>query len=96
LLETIGAGAHSTVSKCYNKKEGKYYAVKIIDQKKVTEVELELIRLEVNILLNLPHPNIAKLKETFLTRNEHYIVSELFEDKDLFEYLNEKDHCTED
>jgi serine/threonine protein kinase len=93
--EQIGAGSHSTVLRCIKKCNQKEYALKIIDKQKLTDIERELIRSEVDIMSKCNHINIIRLKETFETKTHLYIVTELVKDGDLFEFIIERRCCTE-
>jgi tRNA A-37 threonylcarbamoyl transferase component Bud32 len=93
--EEIGAGSHSIVLRCVKKQNQKEYALKIIDKQKLTEIERELIRSEVDIMSKCNHPNIIRLKETFETKTHLYIVIELVRDGDLFDFVTEHRVCTE-
>lgn len=81
--------------RCVKKENGKEYALKIINKEKLTEVEKELVRSEVDIMEKCNHPNIVKLKETFENKTSLYIVTELIGDGDLFDYVLDHKYCTE-
>lgn len=71
-------------------------AIKLIDKKKGTPEELELIKQEIMILSNLDHPNISKYYETYESPKNIYLVMEYCGGIDLFDRIvKNKDTFTE-
>lgn len=95
IKEEIGAGSHSIVQRCIKKSNLREFAIKVIDKQKLTETERELIRSEVDIMSKCNHINIIRLKETFETKTNLYIITELIKDGDLFDFVTENRKCTE-
>merc|ERR1711862_437759 len=60
--EVLGRGAFSVVKKVTSKRSGRVYAVKIIDKKNVGQ-DMNRLRIEIDILTKVKHPNIINLKE---------------------------------
>ena len=89
VLETIGRGSFSKVYKAKNKENGKLYAIKAIDKKKLLKNNMHLMNIinEIEVLRNLNHPNIVKLYEVY--ESNHYIclVMEYIQGGDLFHIL---------
>ena len=67
-------------------------AIKIIDKERLqcNKLELALINNEITILKLLNHKNIIKLYEVFESKDFIYIVTELCEGKDMFDYICNK------
>ena len=83
ILETLGKGAHSVVSKVRYKKTGNIYAIKTLDQKifQNNEKRIDFLR-EKEILYELTqknHPHIVKLYADFQDDNYIYLVFEYIE-----------------
>ena len=84
-LETIGSGAFGLVKKvCLKSNPGTIRAMKIISKKNLLKGinDANLVE-EIYILKNLDHPNIMKLYELFVDKNNFYIISEFFDQGDL-------------
>merc|ERR1719370_662535 len=67
ILNKLGRGNFAVVRKVQRKKDGKFFAAKIITKKAMKPRDLKLLGEEVKILKQLAHPNINKLIETFDT-----------------------------
>lgn len=66
------------------------FAIKMISKNHLREDNQELIDKEINILLQLNHPNIIKLRDIKKTSNNWYLVFEFCELGDLEQYMKEK------
>jgi len=96
ILNKLGRGNFAVVRKVQRKKDGMFFAAKIITKKTMKPRDLKLLGEEVNILKKLSHPNINKLIETFDTKHHLYIVLELLAGENLFENIIKKRQYTED
>jgi len=96
ILNKLGRGNFAVVRKVQRKKDGKFFAAKIITKKAMKPRDLKLLGEEVNILKKLAHPNINKLIETFDTKHHLYIVLELLQGENLFENIIKQRQYTED
>jgi serine/threonine protein kinase len=65
-------------------------AVKQIDKTKMKPIELELQKREIEVLKMSQHPNIVRLLDIFENHKFLYIVIELLEGGDMFDYLRER------
>mmetsp|Transcript_89044 Transcript_89044/g.177151 ORF Transcript_89044/g.177151 Transcript_89044/m.177151 type:complete len:537 (-) Transcript_89044:171-1781(-) len=72
----IGAGGFGTVWNCKHILTDNDRAVKIVAKTQVKE-DMEFVFTEVEILLTLDHPNIAKLYEYFEDQGQLFMVTEL-------------------
>jgi len=70
-------GAFSVVKKVTSKRSGRVYAVKIIDKKNVGQ-DMNRLRIEIDILTKVKHPNIINLKEIMEDEDTLYIITELY------------------
>mmetsp|Transcript_433 Transcript_433/g.512 ORF Transcript_433/g.512 Transcript_433/m.512 type:complete len:604 (-) Transcript_433:1957-3768(-) len=93
--EQVGSGKFSKVYLGYDLKNEERWAVKVIDKRKLNEVELELLRCEIAIMRLIHHPNVVMMKDIFDTKTTLYIVMELVEGGELFEKLVEEKHFSE-
>ena len=81
----LGEGGSGTVYKGYEKESKKFYAFKEIDKSKVKDKNF-LIN-EVRYSLKLKHPNIINIYEVYENKDYIYLVMDLYEDGDLFDYI---------
>jgi len=81
----VGEGSYSTVRKCVNVQTGEQFAVKIIPKTNLLENDKDNIKVEIQLLSKLNHPNIIKLIETFEDDENLYLVMELMP-QDLLHY----------
>ena len=87
-IEIIGKGMYGKVLKALNKKENKYYAIKSLNFKDISEKERINIETEVNFLKELKHPNIVLYKDSFIDENNNLnIVTSFCEGGDLYKKL---------
>ncbi len=87
VIGVVGEGAYGIVYKCKNKETGKYVAIK-----KFKETEDELVKKtmkrELKMLQQLKHENIVEFQESFIHKNNLFLVFEFLE-KNLLEVLEE-------
>ena len=88
----IGSGTFAVVKKCKRKKDGKEFAVKIIDKRHLTGRELVGLKYEIKILQTMKHRNIMQAVDVFEDRKRVKIVLELCEGGDLFDQMLEMPH----
>ena len=87
-IEIIGQGMYGEVYKALNKIENKYYAIKILNFKDITDKEKHNIEMEVNLLKELKHPNIVLYKDSFLDKNNNLnIITNFCEGGDMYKKL---------
>lgn len=82
---------------CTERETGAQYACKSISKKKLrTQVDIEDVRREVEIMRHLPtHPNIVTLKDTYEDDGAVHLVMELCEGGELFDRIVARGHYTE-
>ncbi|CAN1833541.1 Calcium-dependent protein kinase 24 [Linum perenne] len=97
LERELGRGEFGITYECVDKETGEKYACKTISKAKLrTEIDVEDVRREVEIMRHLPeHPNIVKFKEAYEDKEKIYLVMELCEGGELFDRIVAKGHYTE-
>jgi len=93
--QVIGEGAFGRVQKCKHKETGNVFAVKIINQLEMSQVEKVRLQYEIDILKNLNHPNIVRLYEVFQDKKQILLVTELCEGRELFDEIIDRKTFTE-
>lgn len=87
----LGSGNFGEVIKVTQKSTAIKRAVKIIDKSKINKKDHEALLREIEVLKNMDHPNIVKIYEFYQDSKKLYIVMELCQGKELFEYLVEEE-----
>ena len=99
LSGTLGSGATSTVRKCTHKLTGDVFACKTLALNRLTPDMRKTLACEVKIMKSLDHPNIVKLRSTFVEPYTLHIVMECCAGGELFDRLVDnpqpKGHFTE-
>jgi len=95
LKTELGRGAFSIVYLATQKASGQQYAVKVINKKDLGKDYEKNLKMEVDILKKVNHPNIIALKELFDTPDKLYLVMELVTGGELFDKIVEKGSYTE-
>lgn len=93
--EKIGSGKFSDVFLGISQRSGRQHAVKIIDKAELSDEEKEFLRTEVAILRLVHHPCIVELVDLIETQKRTYIVMELLEGGELFDYISGRSRFTE-
>jgi calcium/calmodulin-dependent protein kinase I len=91
----LGRGAFSIVYLGVHKATGNKYAIKVINKKDLGKDYEKNLKMEVDILKKVNHPNIIALKELFDTPDKLYLVMELVTGGELFDKIVEKGSYTE-
>jgi len=91
----LGRGAFSVVYMATQRATGIQYAVKVINKKDLGKDYEKNLKMEVDILKKVNHPNIIALKELFDTPDKLYLVMELVTGGELFDKIVEKGSYTE-
>ena len=74
-LTSIDRGAFATVHLCTSKKDGKQYAVKMIQKK---PSQMESLECEIRVMSMVHHEHIVRLVDLFETSTHIYMVLELY------------------
>lgn len=91
----LGRGAFSIVYLATNRATHQNYAVKVINKKDLGKDYEKNLKMEVDILKKVNHPNIIALKELFDTPDKLYLIMELVTGGELFDKIVEKGSYTE-
>jgi len=84
----LGEGSYGKVGMAVHKATGAQRAIKIIDHTKVKDKKR--FQDEIDIQMELDHPNIVKLYETFNDARKYYLVMELCTGGELFDRIVEQ------
>lgn len=98
-MEVLGVGSTSTCHRCLNKKTDLHFACKVIDKRLIEDRfqgMMEQFHTEIAALRSLQHPNIIQLYDVYVTDEKIFIVMELMEGGELFDYVVQKGTLTED
>ena len=97
LEEEIGSGAFAKVVKGKHIPTGEQVAIKVLDKIFLDEdtENLKRVEKEIKILKLVKHKNIIKLYEIMETSQKIYLVMELCERGELFDYIVNKGHLDE-
>jgi calcium-dependent protein kinase len=95
--EILSSGHFGTVRIATKRKDDikKFYAIKSISKKNLTEQDLIKLMKEVEILSCLDHPNIIKFYETYQDQYYFHLVMELCTGKEVFDQILEEGYITE-
>ena len=97
LGKELGRGEFGITHQCFDRETREAYACKKISKAKLrTEIDVEDVRREVEIMRHLPkHPNIVRFREAFEDKEAVYLVMELCHGGELFDRIVAKGHYTE-
>ncbi|XVF37834.1 hypothetical protein REPUB_Repub20aG0045100 [Reevesia pubescens] len=97
LGKELGRGEFGITHQCLDLETREAYACKKISKAKLrTEIDVDDVRREVEIMRHLPkHPNIVTFKEAFEDKEAVYIVMELCHGGELFDRIVAKGHFSE-
>ena len=89
IQKTLGAGNFASVKLAICKTSGLKYALKCIDRRKMVggSARAEAVRDEINILQSVSHPNIIKIHKNYETESTIFLVLELVEGGELFDFI---------
>lgn len=97
LGKTLGIGSFGKVKIAEHILTGHKVAVKILNRRKIKNMEMEeKVRREIKILRLFMHPHIIRLYEVVDTPADIYVVMEYVKSGELFDYIVEKGRLQED
>lgn len=97
ILKMIGKGAFGHVYLIQHKYTENYFAMKILDKKKVREMnQINCTKLEKSIMERLCHPFIVTLYLSFQSSKKLYLVTEFLPGGELFYHLRREIRFTEE
>ena len=89
ILSKIGKGTFGKVYEVKNKKTNQIRAMKTIKKSENNEENEELLN-EIEIMIKLEHPNIIKIYDYYLDKDNYYIIMEYISGGELLEYINKE------
>ena len=94
---TIGKGTFGKVKLGVNKESGEKAAIKILEKAKIlTKDDEERVDREISILNRLSHLNVVKIFDIKETKERYYIFMEYCDKGELFNYIVDRQHLSED
>lgn len=88
VITVIGQGSFGKVVQCRHKKDGKVYAMKMLNKKSIVERgEIEHTKAEKAILQSIRHPFLMCLHFSFQTPDKLYLVMDFVNGGELFYHL---------
>ena len=84
-IKQLGKGGYGKVYRVKNKKSGDVHACKELS--KLCIKDLEKFEREINILINIDHPNIVKIYEVYESQSALYIIMEECKGGELFDRI---------
>ncbi|KAG8366928.1 hypothetical protein BUALT_Bualt16G0019000 [Buddleja alternifolia] len=97
LGKTLGIGSFGKVKIAEHALTGHKVAVKILNRKKIKNMDMEeKVRREIKILRLFMHPHIIRLYEVVETHSDIYVVMEYVKSGELFDYIVEKGRLHEE
>ncbi|GAB1603285.1 SNF-related serine/threonine-protein kinase-like isoform X2, partial [Argonauta hians] len=91
LEDTIGRGHFAVVKLARHVFTGEKVAVKVIDKTKLDEVSKNHLFQEVRCMKLVQHPNVVRLYEVIDTQTKLYLILELGDGGDLYDYIMKHD-----
>eukprot|EP00826_Nyctotherus_ovalis_P049938 TRINITY_DN6071_c0_g1_i2.p1 TRINITY_DN6071_c0_g1~~TRINITY_DN6071_c0_g1_i2.p1 ORF type:complete len:349 (+),score=95.38 TRINITY_DN6071_c0_g1_i2:237-1283(+) len=89
--EQIGVGRFSKVYSGIDKRNGEPCAVKIINKVNLSEIEMRMLKSEIEIVQYVEHPNVVRFYLVFQSSHNVYIVSELVKGGELHALIAKQD-----
>lgn len=89
--ETLGRGHFAVVKLARHVFTGEKVAVKVIDKSKLDEVSRAHLFQEVRCMKLVQHPNVVRLYEVIDTQTKLYLILELGDGGDLYDYIMRHD-----
>lgn len=87
LEETLGSGHFAVVKLARHVFTGEKVAVKVVDKTKLDEVSKAHLFQEVRCMKLVQHPNVVRLYEVIDTQTKLYLILELGDGGDLYDYI---------
>ena len=94
--EVLGSGSFGVVRLATSNllPDGKKFAVKLLDKKKVSK-EIEFLKREIGFLKTLDHPNIIKLFNVYEDFRYFYLVMEFCSGGELYDRMHKRGRLSE-
>eukprot|EP00124_Ichthyophonus_hoferi_P002379 Ihof_evm8s159 gene=Ihof_evmTU8s159 len=94
VFDLLGAGQFGVVQACVSRKDGRKWAVKIVNKRRLLmrQKVLDALQQEVAVLKQCTHPGIVSIRDCYETDDQLLIVMELVDGGDLLDYITNKKH----
>ncbi|XP_031218832.1 sperm motility kinase 3A-like [Mastomys coucha] len=92
ILRTIGQGSYAQVKLAHHRLTGTAVAIKVLLKE---EMQYCLIRSEVGIMKRLNHPNIISLHQVIETEQNVFLILELADGRELFDWIEQSGYLHE-
>ncbi|XP_063592886.1 SNF-related serine/threonine-protein kinase-like isoform X3 [Penaeus indicus] len=96
LEETLGRGHYAVVKLARHVFTGEKVAVKVIDKVRLDEVSRSHLLQEVRCMKLVQHPNVVRLYEVIDTQTKLYLILELADGGDMYDYIMKHDRGLEE
>lgn len=93
--DKLGEGQFATVRKAVQKKTGKMVAVKCILVSKLTKEDEDALKVEIEVMRTLKHPNLVQFIDYFEDAEYCFLIMELMTGGELFTRIVEKEKYSE-
>ena len=90
IRQVLGKGKFGLVKLGIHRGNGRKVAIKIINKKLVTAIDVQQVKTEIDILKIAKHPNIIQLYDVLENENYIYIIMEYCAGGDLFSYIEKR------
>jgi serine/threonine protein kinase len=96
LVEELGQGSYGYLFLGQHLFTKNYVAIKVLSKKGLDNLQLSLQQLEIDIQLNLKHANILSLDHVVQEQDYIFMIMELCDGGDLFEYVVNNNNTSDD
>nr|CAB3266433.1 SNF-related serine/threonine-protein kinase-like [Phallusia mammillata] len=91
LKKTLGRGHFAVVKLAHHVFSGEKVAVKVIDKTKMDRISADHLHHEVTCMKLVQHPNVVRLYQVIETSTKLYLILELGDGGDMFDYIMRHD-----
>ena len=93
--KTLGQGTFGVVKQATDKTDGSVWAVKCVSHTSLSNEDMVGLKQEIQIMQDLQHENIVRLRQVFYHSNETFLIMEVMEGGELFDRIVSKEHYSE-
>mgnify|MGYP000722134783 CR=1 FL=1 len=87
IKSTLGKGSFASVKEAKDRVTKERFAVKVLSKKSIKDEDLQSMKVEIEILKKMDHPNIVKLHDVYEDEKFICLVMELMEGGELFDQI---------
>ncbi len=96
ITKSLGSGYFGTVKMATHRLTQLNVAVKTLKKRQYSEAGMIYPPREIELIRKLNHPNICRLYDTITTEEAIFMITEVVPGGELFDYVAQKDHLSED